>query len=141
MLSSLAEALRLGGVISFETRNPAARAWEHWTRAATYTERDIPAGHLREWLHVTEVYQGRVAFDAHNVFQDGRDAVYTSVLYFRTAEGITTDLEHAGFSDVTVVAAGAMSRPSTTLSRRSSGPTSGPSATMWSGSLVVVSLV
>lgn len=102
VLSSLAEALRLGGVISFGSRNPAARAWEHWTRAATYTERDIPAGHLREWLRVTEVDQGRVEFDAHNVFQDGPDAVYTSVLYFRTAEEITTDLERAGFSDVTV---------------------------------------
>jgi SAM-dependent methyltransferase len=102
VLSSLAEALRLGGVISFESRNPTARAWEQWTRAATYTERDTPSGYLREWLDVTEVDQGRVVFDAHNVFKDGRDAVYTSVLYFRTAEEITTDLEHAGFSDVDV---------------------------------------
>jgi hypothetical protein len=102
VLSSLAEALRPDGVISFESRNPAARAWAHWTRSETYTEREIPSGHLREWLDVTEVDHGRVVFDAHNVFQDGREAVYTSVLYFRTAEEITTDLERAGFSDIHV---------------------------------------
>jgi SAM-dependent methyltransferase len=102
VLSSLAEALKSGGFISFESRNPAARAWAQWTRSATYTERDIPSGHLREWIQVTEVDHGRVVFDAHNVFQDGRDAVYTSVLYFRTAEEITTDLERAGFSDIRV---------------------------------------
>ncbi len=102
VLRSLADALRVGGVISFESRNPAARAWEQWTPAATYTERETRFGHLREWLDVTEVDRGRVVFDAHNVFPDGRDAVYTSVLYFRTAEEITTDLERGGFCDVDV---------------------------------------
>ncbi len=102
VLRSLAGALRIGGVLSFESRNPAARAWEQWTRAATYTERETTFGHLREWLEVTEVDQGRVVFDAHNVFEDGRDAVYTTVLYFRTAEEIASDLERAGFGDVGV---------------------------------------
>ncbi len=102
VLSFLAKALRRGGVISFESRDPAARAWEHWARAATYTERDTPFGYLSEWLQVTEVDRGRVVFDAHNVFQDGREAVYTTVLYFRTAEEITIDLERAGFSNVDV---------------------------------------
>ncbi|MEJ7648902.1 MAG: class I SAM-dependent methyltransferase [Nakamurella sp.] len=102
VLGSLAAALTSGGVISFESRNPAARAWEQWTRSATYSEREIPSGSLQEWLDVTEVDAGRVVFDAHNVFQDGRDAVYTSVLYFRTADEITTDLERAGFGDIRV---------------------------------------
>jgi SAM-dependent methyltransferase len=30
------DGLRPGGVLSFETRNPAAREWEEWTRQATY---------------------------------------------------------------------------------------------------------
>lgn len=102
VLSTLAEALRPGGVISFESRNPAARAWAHWNRSETYTEREIPSGHLREWLEVTEVNYGRVLFDAHNVFQDGRGAIYTSVLYFRAADEITSDLERAGFGDIHV---------------------------------------
>ena len=45
---------------------------------------------------------GCVVFDAHNVFQDGREAIYTSVLFFRSAGEITTDLERAGFVDIQV---------------------------------------
>ena len=45
---------------------------------------------------------GRLVFDAHNEFQDGRDAVYTSVLYFRAGEEITADLQRAGFNDIRV---------------------------------------
>jgi SAM-dependent methyltransferase len=102
-LTSLAGALRAGGTISFETRNPAARAWDHWTREATYSERDTRFGRLREWLEVTELDGERVVFDAYNVFPDGREAVYTTALYFRTAEEVTTDLERAGFHSIDVV--------------------------------------
>ncbi|QNE17082.1 class I SAM-dependent methyltransferase [Kribbella qitaiheensis] len=100
VLATLAEALRPGGVISFESRNPAARAWEQWGRDATYGERDTSVGHLIEWMEVTEVDNGRVVFDAHNVFEDGRDTVSTNVLYFRTAEEITAGLEAAGFGSI-----------------------------------------
>ncbi|WP_329001570.1 class I SAM-dependent methyltransferase [Kribbella sp. NBC_00709] len=102
VFSTLAGALRPGGVISFESRNPAARAWEQWTREATYGERDTPAGHLREWLDLIEVSDGRVVFDAHNVFPDGHDAIYRNTLYFRSPESITTDLSQAGFTDIEV---------------------------------------
>lgn len=101
-LKSCAGALRPGGVMTFESRNPATRAWEGWTRQATYGDRDTSVGHLREWIEVTEVDAGRVVFDAHNLFDDGRDAVYTTTLYFRTAEEITAALEDAGFGAVTV---------------------------------------
>ncbi|TCN42138.1 hypothetical protein EV644_104520 [Kribbella orskensis] len=102
VLGSRSDALRPGGLISFESRNPTARACEQWTREATYSERDTPAGHLREWIEVTESDQGRVVFDAHNVFPDGSDAVYTDLLYFRTSDEIIADLEHAGFTDIAV---------------------------------------
>jgi 2-polyprenyl-3-methyl-5-hydroxy-6-metoxy-1,4-benzoquinol methylase len=104
-LTWVARALRRGGIFSFETRNPAHRAWERWTREATYGERTTPVGHLREWLEVTEVTEvadGRVVFDAHNVFPDGEDRVYTSVLFFRTAEQFTRVLGSVGFTDVAV---------------------------------------
>lgn len=99
-LSALAGALRPGGVFAFEARNPAYREWERWTREATYGERVTPVGRLREWLDVTEVADGRVTFDAHNVFPDGTDRVYTSVLHFRSAERFRRELESAGFTDV-----------------------------------------
>ncbi|TDU84073.1 methyltransferase family protein [Kribbella voronezhensis] len=101
-LSALRGALKPGGVISFESRNPTTRAWEQWTREATYGERDTSAGRLREWIEVIDVDQGRVVFDAHNVFDDGRDAVFRNVLYFRTVEELTTALEEAGFGGIEV---------------------------------------
>ncbi|NED98051.1 class I SAM-dependent methyltransferase [Phytoactinopolyspora alkaliphila] len=101
VFDSLARALRPGGTVSFESRNPAYREWEQWTREATYGERAIQAGRLREWLEVTSAEDGRVVFDAHNVFPDGEDRVYTSVLFFRAVEEFTQALGDAGFTDIT----------------------------------------
>ncbi|HET6742310.1 MAG TPA: class I SAM-dependent methyltransferase [Kribbella sp.] len=101
-VTALAAALRPGGMLAFESRNPAARAWLQWTSEATYGERDTPAGHLKEWLELTEVGDGRVVFDAHNVFPDGHDRIYRNVLYFRSADEITADLRAAGFTDVVI---------------------------------------
>ena len=100
-LSSIAAALRPGGIVSFECRNPTYREWEHWTPEATDSERTTPFGRLREWLEVTDVRGGRVVFDAHNVFPDGKDRVYTSILFFRSAEEVRRELTTAGFTDIT----------------------------------------
>lgn len=100
--TSLARALRPGGTLSFESRNSAYREWERWTPEATYSERVTPVGRLREWLEVTDVDGSRVVFDAHNLFPDGEDRVYTSVLFFRTEEEFRRALEAAGFTDITV---------------------------------------
>ncbi|MEV6281208.1 class I SAM-dependent methyltransferase [Kribbella sp. NPDC051770] len=97
-LTHLAATLRPGGVISFETRNPARRAWEHWTTEAT--EHETPFGLLREWMQVTSVEHGRVTFDAYNVFEDGREKVFTTVLYFRTAAELVADLAASGFEGI-----------------------------------------
>ncbi len=98
--TSVAAALRRGATFSFESRNPGYREWERWTPDATYTERVTPAGLLREWLDVTDVSEGRVVFDAHNLFPDGTDRVYTSTLFFRSAEEFQRELGLAGFRDI-----------------------------------------
>lgn len=102
VLNSLRTALRPGGVLSFEIRNPQVKEWERWNPAETYSERETSFGRLREWLETTEVDRGRVVFDAHNVFPDGQEAVYTSVLYFRSAADVTADLDRAGFGDIDI---------------------------------------
>jgi SAM-dependent methyltransferase len=101
-LGHISGALRPGGVLSFETRNPSAREWERWTRAATHGERQTDLGRLTEWSEVTEVAGERVTFDAHNVLPDGADRVYTTVLYFRAADTFRTALHDAGFRDIEV---------------------------------------
>lgn len=96
------EGLRPGGVLSFETRNPAAREWERWTREATHGERHTHVGLLTEWLEVTDVTGGRVTFDAHNVFPNGDDRVDTPVLYFRDVHVLRGMLHDAGFDHVEI---------------------------------------
>jgi 2-polyprenyl-3-methyl-5-hydroxy-6-metoxy-1,4-benzoquinol methylase len=45
VLASLHGAIRTGGWLTFETRNPDRRAWERWTKADTYRSIDTaPAG-------------------------------------------------------------------------------------------------
>ncbi|TDC14414.1 class I SAM-dependent methyltransferase [Kribbella albertanoniae] len=95
--ATIAGALRRGGVLAFESRNPEARAWQSWTREASYGDRDTPVGHLTEWLDLIEVADGRVVFDAHNLYDDGRDDVYRNELYFRSIDQISAALKAAGF--------------------------------------------
>lgn len=102
-LTHIAGALRPGGVVSFESRNPSFREWERWTPQATTGERQTPFGHLREWLEVTKVDQERlVVFDAHNIINGGPDRVSTSVLHFRTAQELSQHLETTGFTQIEV---------------------------------------
>jgi SAM-dependent methyltransferase len=41
-LRAIHAALRVGGHLAFESRNPNARAWEGWNREATYEQVDSP---------------------------------------------------------------------------------------------------
>lgn len=92
-------ALRPGGYLAFESRNPSDRAWERWNRAATYTQRDTPHGPLAEWLELVSVGEGRVCFAGHNVFTaTGEVLVVRSELRFRTLAELTAALGNAGFT-------------------------------------------
>src|SRR6185437_12537162 len=49
-------ALRPGGHLVFEVRDPGRRAWEHWTRENAYQSRDVAgAGRVETWWDLTEV--------------------------------------------------------------------------------------
>jgi SAM-dependent methyltransferase len=96
------DGLRPRGIVSFESRNPAAREWEQWTRDATYGARQTRFGPLAEWVEVTDVTDERVTFDAHNVFPEGEVRVYTSVLFFRAADTLRAALHDAGFDDIEI---------------------------------------
>ena len=102
-LIHIAGALRRGGIVSFESRNPSFREWERWTPQATVGERETPFGHLREWLEVTSVDDARrVVFDAHNIVNGGPVRTFTSELHFRTGQQFTDQLTAAGFAQVEI---------------------------------------
>lgn len=82
-LSDLHGALRKGGTLAFESRNPAGRAWDSWCRESA-TERDTPHGRLRERVEATEHPRGRIEMRFHNVFIETGDHVIADVtLVFR----------------------------------------------------------
>jgi SAM-dependent methyltransferase len=63
-LTNISGALRDGGVLAFESRNPQSRAWEKWANAEP-TIRDTANGPLREWCEVSETDPGRIVLTAH----------------------------------------------------------------------------
>ena len=79
-------ALRPGGHLVFETRDPKRRAWEQWTRELTRSVVDVPGvGIIEDWGELTEVAGDFVTFRTETAFR--RDNVVvesSSTLRFAT---------------------------------------------------------
>lgn len=98
-LRDIYAALRPGGHVAFESRNPEVRAWEGWNRETTYGQYETPNGPMETWLEVVGVGEGEVEFEGHNVFMDtGEDLVAGSVLRFRSEDELTASLSSTGFT-------------------------------------------
>ncbi|WP_436988021.1 class I SAM-dependent methyltransferase [Streptomyces sp. enrichment culture] len=92
-------ALRPGGRLVFETRDPARRAWEGWHREATYGVTEVPgAGPVESWLEVLAVDLPLVTFRATYVLGvDGDVLTSDSTLRFRERAEVEADLVTEGF--------------------------------------------
>ena len=89
-------ALRGGGVLAFESRNPHGRSWTSWVPNAA-TVRSTRHGPLREWFEVQEQRKGLVVLTAHNVFErTDEHVVETLTLAFRDHDLIEQQLRDAG---------------------------------------------
>ncbi|GAA1899673.1 class I SAM-dependent methyltransferase [Streptomyces sodiiphilus] len=93
------EALRPGGHLVFETRDPARRAWEGWNREATHRVARLPGvGAVETWCEVTEVDGPLVTFRWTFVFAaDGQVLTSDSTLRFRERREVEADLAEEGF--------------------------------------------
>jgi SAM-dependent methyltransferase len=97
-LRAIYAALREGGRLAFESRNPDDRAWERWNREATYERLDSPHGPMECWLELVSVGHGLVRFEGHNVFTaTGEVLVASSELRFRSRAELTDSLVNSGF--------------------------------------------
>lgn len=101
-LATIRAALRPGGRLIFEARDPARRAWEKWTEEATRSTTMIAGvGRVSDWVQVTDVVgDGEfVTFESPNVFEsDGVVIMSRSTLRFRSRAEIEDSLHVAGFT-------------------------------------------
>jgi SAM-dependent methyltransferase len=98
-LRGVGAALRPGGRLVFETRDPARQAWLGWTREQSITRRDIAgAGVVQSWHELTEVSGELVSFRSVVVFE-ADDTVLTSdsTLRFRGRDAIAGSLAAHGY--------------------------------------------
>lgn len=93
------EALRPGGHLVFETRDPAGRAWEEWNRDASYGVAEIPGvGTVESWVELMEVSGPLVTFRWTYVFAaDGEVLTSDSTLRFRERREVEEELAAQGF--------------------------------------------
>ncbi len=99
VLAAMRRAVRSGGWLVFETRDPSRRAWEGWTRERTYREVEVPlGGAVTTWTELTDVQEPVVSF--RQVFrfqQEDVEVVSSSTLRFRSRSEIIDSLDAAGF--------------------------------------------
>lgn len=100
-LEAVFRALRPGGRLIFETRDPSRRAWEGWTKEATLATTDVPGvGRVTEWVQVIDVADDGelVTFESPNLFEaDGTVITSRSTLRFRSRAAIEETLRVSGF--------------------------------------------
>ncbi|WP_202817239.1 GNAT family N-acetyltransferase [Serinicoccus sp. CUA-874] len=113
VLGHLHRHLVPGGHIAFDSRNPAARAWERWTPEATRTAYQHPdGGEVTAWVQVERVDEvpGEVSGEprgpvvthtGHTVLPTAHLA-YPESLRFRTRAELEASLTRAGFEVVEV---------------------------------------
>jgi SAM-dependent methyltransferase len=98
VLADIERALESGGLVSFDSRHPEARAWESWTREATHGTVRLGDGTVVEgWMDVVSVDDGLVTFEWDNRFPDGSSLHGTSSLRFRSERELRDTLVRAGF--------------------------------------------
>ncbi|MFD8378183.1 class I SAM-dependent methyltransferase [Streptomyces sp. NPDC059679] len=93
------EALRPGGRLVFEIRDPARRAWEEWNRETSYKVTEIPGSDAVEsWVQLIEVSPPLVTFRWTYVFTgDGQVLTSDSTLRFRERQEVEADLTAQGY--------------------------------------------
>jgi SAM-dependent methyltransferase len=98
-LRGVRAALRPGGRLVFETRDPTRQAWLGWTREHSFTRRDIPSvGTVQSWHELTGVTGELVSFRSFIVFEsDDTTITSDSTLRFRERDAIASSLAAVGY--------------------------------------------
>jgi SAM-dependent methyltransferase len=97
-VSGVGAALVPGGRFVFETRDPARRQWEEWTREHTHQVRQVEGETVGAWSDLVDVKLPFVSFRGTYVFSsDGAVLTSDSTLRFRERAEVEQSLTTAGF--------------------------------------------
>lgn len=98
-LAGARQALRPGGFLVFETRDPTARAWEEWKRGVSHKVTTLPnADTVETWGEVVDMSLPLVTFRWNYVFaSDGEHITSDSTLRFRERRDVEADLAAHGY--------------------------------------------
>ena len=98
VLTGLKEALRPGGHLAFESRDPRAREWERWTGRKRIIPLS-PYGRIESWTEVRSVEGDVVHAVGHRRLLDSNEELVSPfALRFRSEELLTQSLTASGFS-------------------------------------------
>jgi SAM-dependent methyltransferase len=97
-LHSIRQAVRAGGWVVFEVRDPAQRAWEKWTKEHTYRQVEVDGeGIVTTWTELLDVRGPLVSFrHVYSFTRDGSELRSDSTLRFRDRDEIAESLEAVG---------------------------------------------
>lgn len=97
-LRGVFDALRPGGYLVFETRDPACEAWQEWNREASYGVTEIDGvGAVESWFDLIDVTLPLVTFRGTCVFPDGEVLTSDSTLRFRERDEVEAALLEHGY--------------------------------------------
>jgi ubiquinone/menaquinone biosynthesis C-methylase UbiE len=100
-LATLRRHLAPGGRLAFETRNPAARAWEQWTPTRTRRRVEVPGvGPVDAHYDVTASDGRLVRYETHFRFAADDVVISESILRFMEQAELAGFLAEAGFAHV-----------------------------------------
>ena len=99
-LQAVHDAVRPGGHLVLETRDPAAQGWTEWNPATTHRVLDVPGvGPVTTWTELTAVELPLVRFRHTWVFdRDGETLTSDSTLRFRDRDQVAGSLAEHGFT-------------------------------------------
>jgi hypothetical protein len=98
-LTAVTTALRPGGHLVFEIRDPAREGWKDWNRQRTYRKAVLPnVGEIETWVDLMDVNPPLVSFCWTFVFlSDGTTRTSDSTLRFWERVEMTDLLSREGF--------------------------------------------
>lgn len=98
-LDGIRAALRPGGLLIFESRDPERQTWRDWTREKSFRRIDVTdVGIVESWVDLLQVRQEWVAFRWTFAFlSDGAVLTSDSTLRFRSRQALADSLDRRGF--------------------------------------------